>query len=274
MPPSVSLHTPPLWLSRLPLPAPPSLHRVCPRGCAHPGHPSPKLRFCKSREETSGCLTRRGGTNSEPPGEQRAPDTHLSGPPGSSQAGGRLESGGARRRGGRGRPGREQRPPAAPPRGRQHEQAGRINKWVPFGALLGRAGGGPGASLPGVATGSPGRPSIGACVWPSVWPSGSRSVSWRGSNDVFPLNLLAPPPAPARRGGCSRCSLPTSPASPPRSPLLARCGRRGRRGALGLSEAAPHALVRTPGAARRAEATLRKEDLEWNALHPVPSCFR
>lgn len=63
---------------------------------------------------------------------QRATDTHLS-CPGASQAGGRLESCGSRRRGGGCRPGLEQRPSTAPPRDRQHEQADRINKWVPFG---------------------------------------------------------------------------------------------------------------------------------------------
>lgn len=63
---------------------------------------------------------------------QRATDAHLSGL-GASQAGGRLESGRARRRGGRCLPGNEQRPPTTPPGDRQHEQAGRINKWVPFG---------------------------------------------------------------------------------------------------------------------------------------------
>ncbi|XP_058525317.1 nuclear receptor subfamily 2 group E member 1 [Ochotona princeps] len=60
---------------------------------------------------------------------QRATATHLSGS-GAPQAGARrLESRGARRRGGRCRPGLGQRPPTTPPRDRQHEQAGRINKW-------------------------------------------------------------------------------------------------------------------------------------------------
>ncbi|XP_060229184.1 nuclear receptor subfamily 2 group E member 1 isoform X1 [Meriones unguiculatus] len=69
-------------------------------------------------------------------GPARGPRGHRSGPgslpPPPPQAGGRLASRGARprrrRRRGRGGPGGRRCPPGAAPRGRQHEQAGRINK--------------------------------------------------------------------------------------------------------------------------------------------------
>ncbi|KAM7340561.1 hypothetical protein ACRRTK_001176 [Alexandromys fortis] len=62
---------------------------------------------------------------------RRATNSHLS-RPGALQAGGRLESRGARRRRGRCGPGLRRCPPTAAPRDRQHEQARRINKWVPL----------------------------------------------------------------------------------------------------------------------------------------------
>lgn len=62
---------------------------------------------------------------------RRATNSHLS-RPGALQAGGRLESCGARRRRGRCGPGHRRCPPTAAPRDRQHEQARRINKWVPL----------------------------------------------------------------------------------------------------------------------------------------------
>ncbi|KAL4675453.1 hypothetical protein H8959_009598 [Pygathrix nigripes] len=89
------------------------------------------------------------------------------------QAGGRLESGGAGRRGGRCLPGLGQRPPTAPPRDSQHEQASRINKWVPLRPPWGLdaqrgAGeqGGWGGPAWSAATLSPGTPT-GVCVRPS-----------------------------------------------------------------------------------------------------------
>lgn len=91
---------------------------------------------------------------------QSATDTHLT-RPGASKAGGRLESRSARRGGRRCQPGVRRCPPAAPPRDRQHEQARRINKWVPLGpprgsgaqAAAGRRGGWCPAASPAAARG-------------------------------------------------------------------------------------------------------------------------
>lgn len=172
---------------------------------------------------------------------RRATDIHLS-RPGASQAGGRLESGGARRRGGRCGPGIEQRPPTAPPRDRQHEQAGRINKWVPFRLQWGsgaqpRAGGrgGLGGPAPSAAA-----PSLGevlqrrVCFGPAPCISSVGAFLGEGRTISLPLDLdssLHPTPNTHLSGRVGKLGplQPTSPASSLH--LAAKCGEEGATGA-------------------------------------------
>lgn len=122
----------------------------------------------------------------------------------------------------------------------------------------------------------PGRGAPLACALrPSFLQSVSRSVWWWKEKQFVTSESLGSPSF--WRGGkvathAASPPVPRVPSSP--APSAGRRGRWGRELGRSSRRRLNNALAPNSGLRRRAEATLRKADFEWNALHPVSSYFK